>query len=116
MADLSRLIDAERSDLYDVLAYVAFASPPITREERANARRSLIHTHCNDRQREFLDFVLAHCIYQGVEELDQDKLPDLLRLKYRALPDAFAKLGDIASVRELFVGFQKYLYEPESVA
>lgn len=45
------------------------------------------------RQQAFLDFVLAHSIQEGVEDLDQSKLSTLLCLKYGAIPDAIAILG-----------------------
>ena len=85
--------------------------PPMTRAERADAgpgRRS--RPHYTDRQQAFLDFVLAQYVKQGVDELDQDKLSPLLRLKYRALTDAFAELGRPEQVRRVFVGFQRHLY------
>lgn len=88
----------------------------ISREQRVEAHRATIHKLYADPQREFLDFVLAHYVEQGVDELNQDKLPDLLRLHYHDIPDAVAILGQIPEIRDLFVGFQKYLYEPESVA
>jgi type I restriction enzyme, R subunit len=49
-------------------------------------------------------------VAQGVEELDQDKLSPLLRLRYQALGDAFAELGEPERIREIFVGFQQHLY------
>ena len=88
------MIDAEKSDLYDVLAYVAFAQVPISREERVNARKSFIFAHYEDKQQGFLGFVLDHYVKQGVEELDQEKLPHLLELKYHAVADAVAVLGN----------------------
>ena len=48
---------------------------------------------------------------QGVDELDAEKLSPLLRLRYRALNDAFAELGKPEQVRGLFLGFQRYLYD-----
>ena len=39
---IKRMIDAEKSDLYDVLAYIAFAMAPITREERVNTHKAQI--------------------------------------------------------------------------
>ena len=39
-----------------------------------------VYAHYDDKQREFLDFVLDQYINQGVGELDQDKLPALLEL------------------------------------
>ena len=35
MAEMQKIIDAEKSDLFDVLAHVAYALPPLSREERA---------------------------------------------------------------------------------
>ena len=110
LAELARLIEAENSDLYDVLAYVAFAFAPITRQERVNTHRDLIFAPYGDKQREFLAFVLDHYIQQGVEELAEEKLPSLLELKYSALRDAIDELGEAAAIRELFVGFQRKLY------
>jgi type I restriction enzyme R subunit len=47
----------------------------------------------------------------GVEELDQEKLPELLTLKYHALSDAAEILGGVENIRTTFIDFQKYLYE-----
>jgi len=47
----------------------------------------------------------------GVEELDQEKLPELLTLKYHALTDAAEILGGGENIRTTFIDFQKYLYE-----
>ena len=117
LGELRRMIDAEKSDLYDVLAYIAFARAPITREERVNTRKNLIFAHyVGGKQQEFLDFVLEHYIKQGVGELDQDKLPDLLDLKYHGVADAVAVLGNVTDIREMFIGFQKHLYGQPAVA
>ncbi len=114
LAEMQRIIEAENSDLYDVLAYVAFASQPISRAERATQARTAIHGHFNDRQEAFLDFVLAQYVKQGVDELDQDKLSPLLKLRYNnAISDALADLGQPEQIRKTFVGFQQYLYQSE---
>ncbi len=60
--------------------------------------------------------VLSHYVRVGVEELDQDKLTPLLRLKYHnSIADAVADLGSADDIRKTFTGFQKYLYQ-EGVA
>ena len=108
---IKHLIDAEKSDLYDVLAYIAFALSPITREERVRTRRGNIFEHYgDDKLQAFLDFVLSEYVKEGVGELDQSKLTPLLELKYRAVSDAARELGGIANIRDSFIGFQKYLY------
>ncbi|MCO5119483.1 MAG: DEAD/DEAH box helicase family protein [Burkholderiaceae bacterium] len=110
LAEMQAIIEAEQSDLFDVLAYVAFATEPRTREQRAHAAKAAATQGLTDKQQAFIDFVLAQYVRQGVDELDQEKLSPLLRLKYRALPDAFAELGRPDQVRRVFVGFQKHLY------
>jgi type I restriction enzyme R subunit len=39
---MQKIIDAENSDLFDVLAHVAYALAPLTREERANTAKAVI--------------------------------------------------------------------------
>ena len=112
LTELKQVIDAEDSDLFDVLAYIAFTLAPISREERVESRRDAILERYNDPQQEFLDFVLAHYIDQGVGELDQEKLPGVIKLKYGSPRDAEAQLGSMTDIRDVFVGFQKGLYVP----
>ncbi|HEU4654639.1 MAG TPA: type I restriction-modification enzyme R subunit C-terminal domain-containing protein, partial [Steroidobacteraceae bacterium] len=112
LAEMARIIDAEKSDLYDVLANVAYALPPLTREERAARARVAITKRFDNKQQAFLEFVLAHYVREGVQELDQDKLTPLLRLRYHdAIADAVADLGKPEQINKVFVGFQKYLYD-----
>jgi type I restriction enzyme R subunit len=113
MAEMQKIIDAEKSDLFDVLGHVAFALTPLTREERAARAKLEISTQFDSKQQAFLDFVLAQYVIVGVHELDQEKLSPLLKLKYNnALADAMADLGQPEQIRRVFVGFQKYLYQP----
>lgn len=110
LESLQRLIDAEESDLFDVLAYVAFASQPITRSERVDEARNEIYKGLGDNEIEFIEFVLSKYVETGVDELDEEKLPKLLNLKYHAISDAQEKLGDVVKIRTVFFGFQKVLY------
>jgi type I restriction enzyme, R subunit len=111
MAEMQKIIEAEKSDLFDVLAHVAYALPTMTREERAANAKVEISTHFNSKQQTFLTFVLSHYVRVGVEELDREKLRPLLSLKYHAIADAVADLGGAEEIRNVFAGFQKYLYQ-----
>jgi type I restriction enzyme R subunit len=113
MAEMQKIIDAENSDLFDVLAHVAYALPPLTREERATRATLGMGTRFTTKQRIFLGFVLSQYVKVGVEELDRGKLSPLLKLKYHnAISDAWADLGRPEEVGYIFAGFQKYLYQP----
>ena len=117
LAEMQKVIDAEKSDLFDVLAHVAYALAPLTRDERATKARVIITQHFNSKQQVFLDFVLAHYVTVGVEELDQTKLTPLLKLKYHdSLSDAVADLGRPDEIGKVFTGFQKYLYQQQVAA
>jgi type I restriction enzyme R subunit len=111
LAEMQRIISAEKSDIFDVLAYVAYAAAPVTRNERAEGAKVYIMREFTAKQQAFLEFVLRHYVAVGVEELDQEKLNPLLKLRYHdSIPDAVANLGKPEEIRQLFVGFQKYLY------
>ena len=112
LAEMQKIIDAENSDLFDVLAYVAYALPTLSREDRATKAKVEISTHFNSKQQVFLDFVLSQYVKVGVDELDQEKLGPLLKLKYNnSIPDAVDDLGEAKEIRSVFAGFQKYLYQ-----
>lgn len=108
---LQKLVDMEKSDLYDVLEYVFNGDYiAMTREARAKAAEATIFALLNDKQREFIAFVLSKYIETGVDELDQEKLPILLTNKYQSLEDAKEILGDVANISKLFIEFQAHLY------
>lgn len=109
------LVNAENSDLLDVLEYISFLQPPITRELRVAKAQDKIFASLSAEQKQFLEFVLSKYIETGVEELDQEKLPQLLTLKYKAIEDAKEILGTIESIRKLFIGFQQHLYAQTAV-
>jgi type I restriction enzyme R subunit len=110
LRDIGTMIDAEKSDLFDVLAFIAFNLGPITRQERVDTHIDKILSQYDDRLQSFIDFVLRQYVQEGVGELDRDKLPHLLELKYQAVADAAKKLGGVSKISDAFVGFQKDLY------
>ena len=109
MQEFQKVLNAEDSDLYDVLSYVAFHSNIIDRASRAENAKYHLNKY-DSKQQEFLNFVLKQYVKEGVDELDDTKLGDLLLLKYHALADAKTALGDVGSIRNTFIGFQSYLY------
>ena len=109
---LQKLVDMEKSDLYDVLEYVFNGDYiAMTREARAKAAEATIFALLNDKQKEFITFVLSKYIETGVDELGEEKLSILLESKYQTLPDALEVLGQVADIRKLFIEFQEHLYK-----
>jgi type I restriction enzyme R subunit len=109
-SQVQKMIDAEQSDLFDVLNYVSFLKPTISRMERVGQTKKDILEDLDEKKKEFLTFVLSKYEERGVEELGEEQLPVLLNLKYHAIANAEQELGDVDSIRSIFFDFQKKLY------
>ncbi|MCA2708376.1 MAG: DEAD/DEAH box helicase family protein [Microcystis sp. M015S2] len=107
---IARITNTENSDIYDVLTYIAYAARPLTREERVIKHKDLIFSKYTRKQREFLDFILDQYIRSGVGELDREKLPKLIEIKYHTINEAISQLGQIQEISGVFTSFQAYLY------
>lgn len=110
LADMRRLIDAPNSDLFDVLAYIRFTTPPKTRADRAEAARGDGLASTDVKMREFLLGILKAYEALGETELATRKLGDYLTARYGSLADAKAALGDIPSIQQAFKNIQTDLY------
>jgi len=108
---LQEMINAENSDLFDVLEYISYARKPISRADRVKANESNIYSFLNASQRDFIGFVLRNYIQDGVDELDIAKLSTIIKSKYGGIPEAEKVLGDVDQINQVFINFQKHLYE-----
>ena len=111
LAKLQELIGARDSDLFDVLEYIAYTKPPVSRSARVAASRENILNMLNAEQREFVEYVLRNYIDVGVDELDVGKLGTIITAKYGGIYAAQQKLGDANEIRKTFIEFQKHLYK-----
>lgn len=103
------MINAEKSDMFDVLAYIAFALSPITREKRVDTRGAQIFSHYDHKLKAFLDFVLC----QDVKEGSASWIKPSCRTAGAEIQGrhAAAQLGGVAQIRGAFTGFQRHLYD-----
>ena len=96
-----------------MLNYVAYQKDLLPRLDRAEQAMIQIKDY-DPKQQAFLNFVLMQYVKEGVTELDDDKLGDLIRLNYGSIHDAKEQLGPIKEIRETFIGFQEHLYQAEA--
>jgi type I restriction enzyme, R subunit len=111
LKDLQKAIEKQDCDLYDVLAYIAFASPPISRLQRVESFNKAYPMTYDEKQKEFIDFILNHYVSSGVDELASNKLSTLIQMKYGTPSDAQKTLGSIVSIKMLYSNFQPHLYQ-----
>lgn len=110
LAEMRRLIDAPNSDLFDVLAYIRFTTPPKTRADRAEAARHDAVGAVEAKMQEFLLGILRAYEAVGESELATRKLGDFLTARYGSLADAKAELGEVPTIRQAFIDVQRELY------
>ena len=108
---LQSLINADDSDLFDVLEYVSFAVPPISRNDRVKKAGHKPFLNLSGAQTEFIQFVMDRYIATGVGMLSQNMLPELLKLKYGEIADAVHALGGHDVIKSSFINFQRHLYD-----
>ncbi|NQY81618.1 MAG: DEAD/DEAH box helicase family protein [Alphaproteobacteria bacterium] len=108
---LQELINAEDSDLFDVLEYIAYAKVTVSRAARVETSKDNIYTLLNNQQREFVGYVLRNYVKVGVDELDVAKLSTVLRAKYGSIDAAQQQLGNLQEIQRTFIEFQEHLYK-----
>ncbi len=107
---LRKLIDAEESDIYDVLQYIAFNTPTLSRKERVKIAEENVYNILNKEEIEFVRFVLNNYIQDGIDELNPKNLSNILISKYASVPNAEKALGPSKNIKDLFSKFQEHLY------
>lgn len=115
LATLRRMFAAEESDLFDLLAFLAFEQPMQKRRARAEAIRAntaFFAKFAQQPARDFLYFVLNRYEETGVSELARDRMPGLIKMSglgtTRDASQAFG--GSPAKVLAAFRSLQHELY------
>ncbi|MCQ2351798.1 MAG: DEAD/DEAH box helicase family protein [Paludibacteraceae bacterium] len=109
LKQIRTLIEADNCDLLDVLEYLAYNNHPIARAERTKRAEPFCST-LTKAQQDFVAYLINAYIKSGVEELDNDKLDNLLSLKFGSLADGVMQMGGVKQAKETFLGFQRSLY------
>ena len=108
---LQELIEAQDSDLFDVLEYIAYTKSPISRAAQVETNKDNIYNLLNAAQRDFVEYVLRNYVDVGVDELDVSKLSTVLTAKYGSIHAAQKQLGIPQEIQKTFIEFQKNLYK-----
>lgn len=110
---LKELVDANDSDIYDVLRYIAYAKDTMTRGERAGIVREFYLEQLDEDEKLFVRFILDTYESAGEKELSMNNLRRLVELKYHTMSEAVRKLGIAEEIVQDYLHLQKELYEAE---
>jgi type I restriction enzyme R subunit len=110
---LRNMIATPECDIFDVLSHISFSSDLKTRKDRAFSVRNddeFFSVYQNLKAREFLEYVLNHYEKFGIEELQRDKLGDLVKLKLGTPKDAKVIFGDMKNLLGAYYKLQENIY------
>lgn len=115
LQDLKSMMNAEDSDIFDVLAYLSFNTPMKTRKERVvkvKSKEKLFNIYSDYKAIDFLNFVLERYEQDGVEELGEDKLGDLIKLSsFGTIQDAEQAFGGLHQIKQAYNNLQANIYQ-----
>ncbi len=81
--DLKRMFHAENSDIFDILAHLSFDSDIKYRQERSEYAKGIIEHYESLKAQEFLDFLLALYVKQGILDFRKDRLSRKIELYWK---------------------------------
>jgi type I restriction enzyme R subunit len=106
-----RFLELEQCDMLDVLAFLAYNTTPIERQKRAEILQARAMQEYSKAQMDFVNYIMQLYVRNGFKELDSDKLPTLINMKYHSPVDAIKELKmQPAEIRKFFLGMQQQLY------
>ncbi len=115
LKDLKSMMNAEDSDIFDVLAYLSFNTPMKTRKERVsqvNGNEQVFAVYSDYKAIDFLKFVLLRYEVDGVEELGEDKIGDLIKLsELGSIQDAKNVFGGLPQLKQAYYQLQENIYK-----
>ena len=115
LKDLKSMMNAEDSDIFDVLAYLSFNTPMKTRKERVsrvNNNEQIFAVYSDYKAIDFLKFVLERYEADGVEELGEDKIGDLIKLSdLGSIQDAKNVFGGLPQLKQAYYQLQENIYK-----
>lgn len=104
------LIDADNSDILDVLEYIAYNTTPIERAKRVERVVAYADTLATA-HKDFVYYIITAYVKEGINELKTDRLPELLSLKFGSIPEGINALGSVVEAQKTFLDFQQRLYK-----
>ena len=111
--DLRNMIATPDCDIFDVLSHISFNSNLMTRKQRVKFVKDepeFFEVYKNLEAKDFLAFILNHYETYGIEELQRDKLGDLVKLKLGTTKDAKTAFGDMKTLLGAYYKLQENIY------
>jgi len=109
--DLKNMFHAQNSDIFDVLADLSFDSDIKYRQEKSDYAKWVVENYKNLKAQEFLDFLLALYVKQGILGFRRDGIASKIELygKWQAR-DIVQEFWGMEKLVEAYYEVQRSLY------
>ena len=112
--NLKKNFEAEKSDIFDILAYISYGNEMKNRDERSKIAKSILEKYENPKAKDFLQFLLELYEREWIMNFKKDGLSSKIELFNRWLArEIAAEFGWVQELKQAYYDLQKGIYEVE---
>lgn len=112
--NLKKIFEAEKSDIFDILAYISYGNKIKNRTERSKIAKSILEKYKSPKAKDFLQFLLELYEREWIMNFKKDGLSSKIELFNRWLArEIAAEFGWVQELKQAYYDLQKGIYEVE---
>lgn len=112
--NLKKIFEAEKSDIFDILAYISYGNEIKNRTERSKIAKSILEKYENPKAKDFLQFLLGLYEREWIMSFKKEGLSSKIELFNRWLArEIAAEFGWVQELKQAYYDLQKGIYEVE---
>ena len=112
--NLKKIFEAEKSDIFDILAYISYGNEMKNRDERSKIAKSILEKYENPKAKDFLQFLLGLYEREWIMSFKKEGLSSKIELFNRWLArEIAAEFGWVQELKQAYYDLQKGIYEVE---
>lgn len=110
--NLKKIFAAEKSDIFDILAYISYGNEMKNRDERSKIAKSILEKYESPKAKDFLQFLLELYEREWIMNFKKDGLSSKIELFNRWLArEIAAEFGWVQELKQAYYDLQKEIYE-----
>lgn len=112
--NLKKIFEAEKSDIFDILAYISYGNEIKNHTERSKIAKSILEKYENPKAKDFLQFLLGLYEREWIMSFKKEGLSSKIELFNRWLArEIAAEFGWVQELKQAYYDLQKGIYEVE---
>ena len=110
--NLKKIFEAEKSDIFDILAYISYGNEMKNRDERSKIAKSILEKYESPKAKDFLQFLLELYEREWIMNFKKDGLSSKIELFNRWLArEIAAEFGWVQELKQAYYDLQREIYK-----